>query len=468
LTSAATSRHPALGLLARYGAVFRAAWAQRHELAGPKRLTDETAFLPAALSLQETPVHPAPRSAAWVIIALFAFAVGWAIVGEVDIVAVAPGRIVVSDNTKLIQPAEAAVIKAIRVRDGDRVEAGQVLVELDATVAGADLRSVQEQLDSASAEVERAQALLHALGAGALPSIHGATPRDLARSEWSDISAKLAKFDAEFVRRKAELATAIEVQAKLQATLPLVLQREADYQALTAQGFVAGHAGQDRTRERIEVERDLATQQARIVETQAALQESRNAHAAYLAETRRVLSDRLEQARLRVAQLEQERLKSVHRERLSELRAPVAGTVQQLAVHTTGGVVTPAQPLMVIVPGEAEVTAEVAIANKDIGFVQERQEAQIKVDAFPFTRYGTVAGTVAWVAGDAVADDKTGDLRFPATVRLSTRQIDVDGKAVSLAPGLAITAEIKTGRRRLIEYVFSPIQRHLQESSRER
>ena len=143
MTSASTPRHPAHGLLARYGAVFKAAWAVRHELAGPQRLTDETAFLPAALSLQESPVHPAPRRATWVIIALFTFAVGWAIVGEVDIVAVAPGRIVVSDNTKLIQPAEAAVIKAIRVRDGDRVEADQVLVELDATVAGADLRSVQ-------------------------------------------------------------------------------------------------------------------------------------------------------------------------------------------------------------------------------------------------------------------------------------------------------------------------------------
>ena len=250
--------------------------------------------------------------------------------------------------------------------------------------------------------------------------------------------------------------------------LPLARQREADYRALTAQGFVAGYAQQDRTRERIELERDLATQQARVHEMQAALAESRNGRAAYVAETRRLLNDRLAQARVRAARLEQEQLKTAHRERLTRLRAPVAGTVQQLAVHTRGGVVTPAQPLMVIVPDDAEVIAEVAIDNKDIGFVREGQEAQIKVEAFAFTRYGTVPGTLVWVGRDAVVDERTGAARFPARVRLTRREIDVDGRRVALTPGLNGTAEVRTGRRRLIEYFVSPLQRRVLESSRER
>lgn len=143
------ARHPLVELLARYKAVLQAAWQHRHELAGPKRLADEAAFLPAALSLQESPPHPAPRRALWAIIGLFVVALGWACLGQVDIVAVAPGRIVVSDGTKLIQPLEAAVVTAILVKDGDPVEAGQVLIELDATAPTADRTSLQEQREAA-------------------------------------------------------------------------------------------------------------------------------------------------------------------------------------------------------------------------------------------------------------------------------------------------------------------------------
>jgi hemolysin D len=463
MSNAATSRHPVVELLARYGAVIGAAWAARHELAGPKRLADEAAFLPAALSLQETPVHPAPRRAMAAIVMLFVVALGWSIVGQVDIVAVAPGRIEVSEHTKVIQPLEAGVVRSIHVHDGDKVLPGQLLVELDATGASADRTSVHEQLQMARSEVARSVALLDALKGDAWAS----RADRLTRAEWGDITAKLAKLDAESTHRLAELATHRELLAKLDTTVPLARQREDDFKALADQGYVAGHAGQDRTRERIELERDLATQRARVKEAEAALAESRNARAAYLAETRRTLNERLTQASLKQAQFTQEGAKTEHKERLTRLTAPVAGTVQQLAIHTTGGVVTPAQPLMVIVPDGAEVTADVVIDNKDIGFVREGQAAQIKLETFSFTRYGTVGATVVSVSADAVNDEKRGAI-FPTTLKLATSQIDVDGKAIRLGPGMNVTAEITTGKRRVIEYLLNPVQRSLSESFRER
>ena len=157
--------HPVVALLVRYREIFQAAWAVRHELAGPRRMTDEAAFLPAALSLQETPAHPAPRRTAWSVCALFVIAVAWAIVGEIDIVAVAPGRIVVSDRSKTLQPLEASVVKRVLVKDGDAVQAGQVLVELDATNAAADSASIREQLRSAVSEERRTSSLMDALQA---------------------------------------------------------------------------------------------------------------------------------------------------------------------------------------------------------------------------------------------------------------------------------------------------------------
>ena len=471
--------HPLQDLLARYRTVFNEAWQARHELAGPKRLSDELAFLPAALSLQETPVHPAPRRLAFALIALFLIALLWSVVGQIDIVAVASGRIVVSERTKLVQPLERSVVRRVLVKDGDPVEAGQVLVELDPTSASADKTSIDEQLKSAQSELLRTRALSQVIQRPALlPDLGGVLPAGWSESdaraaraqlndEWSDITAKLARAAAEIQRREAEIATVRQMVAKLETTLPIARQREADFRQLAEQGFMSAHANQDRTRERIELERDLATQRARLAEAAATLKESENARAAFLAETRRNLSEREAAAELRRQQGIQEQAKAAQRERLATLKAPVAGTVQQLAVHTEGGVVTEAQPLMVIVPTGAQVTAEVTLENKDIGFVRAGQSAEIKLETFPYTRYGTVGAVVRTVTADAVNDEKRGAI-FPVTLVLARSHVDVDGTAVKLSPGMNLTAEIKTGRRRIIEYLLSPIQRAASESLRER
>jgi len=474
-------RHPVFELLGRYSAIFKAAWKHRHELAGPKRLTDEAAFLPAALSLQDTPVHPAPRRLAYALIALFLIALTWSIFGQVDIVAVAPGKIIVSERTKIIQPLEVSVVKRVLVRDGDHVEAGQALVELDPTTANADKTSIDEQLKSMQSEVLRTRALLLALNVPTtarapelgkvIPSGWSAVDADAAKAqlsdEWSDITAKLAKATAEIARRQAEIATVREMVAKLETTVPIAKQREADFQQLAKQGFMSSHANQDRTRERIELERDLATQRARLAEANATLRESENTRVAYIAETKHSLRTREAAAELKRQQGTQDLAKAGQRERLTTLKAPVAGTVQQLATHTEGGVVTEAQPLMVIVPDGAQVTAEVTLENKDIGFVSPAQEATIKLETFSYTRYGTVNATVKTVTADAVKDEKRGAI-FPVTLNLGATTIDVDGKPIKLSPGMNLTAEIKTGKRRVIEFLLSPIQKSTSESLRER
>jgi hemolysin D len=151
----------------------------------------------------------------------------------------------------------------------------------------------------------------------------------------------------------------------------------------------------------------------------------------------------------------------------AHLTSPVDGTVQQLAVHSVGGVVTSAQPLMIIVPDSTQVTAEVSIANQDIGFVNQGQTAEVKLETFSFTKYGTVQATVDNVTADAVTDDKKGSY-YPATLTLSQKDMLIDGKRIALSPGMNVTAEIKTGQRRIIEFLLSPVQRMGSESLRER
>ncbi|MFM2450649.1 MAG: hypothetical protein RIS44_3099 [Pseudomonadota bacterium] len=464
--------HPGKELLHRYRAIWQAAWSARHEMVGPKRLADQTAFLPAALSLQETPLHPAPRRTAWALCALFLIALLWSIFGKIDIVAVAHGRIIVSERSKTVQPLEAGVIRQVHVKDGDQVVAGQVLIELDPTNASADSASVGEQLAAAQSELIRTTALLEALRQNKTPALSNAkavplTVAQQLQTEWQDITAKLAKINSEQARRQAEMATVNATIAKLEATLPLAKQREADVKGLAEQGFMSSHLPQDRARERIELERDLTTQRARKQEAQAAAFEATQAQAAYRAETQRLLSERQAQAHTKQEQLGQEQNKAQARTRLTQLTAPTSGTVQQLAVHTTGGVVTTAQVLMVIVPKDAEVTAEVVVDNKDIGFVQAGQTSTIKLETFPFTRYGTVDAQVKTVAADAVNDEKRGAI-FPALLTLKSSTLNVDGKRVNLAPGMNLSAEIKTGQRRIISYLFNPVHKALDESLGER
>ncbi len=517
-------RHPLRDLMAHYGAVLGAAWQHRHELAGPDRLADEAAFLPAALSLQATPPHPSPRRAVWAIMGLFTLAILWACFGKVDIVAVAAGRIVVSDGTKLLQPLEASVVKAIKVQDGDKVKKGQVLIELDPTAAQADNSRVTQERSSQLSEAWRTTALLEALGgmkpmagaAGAeeakakrkarakvsgapvLPAEasqpdSGLSPIELnlvrqqLDAEWHDILAQRAKLQSDIDAKEAELATVREQVAKLKATLPMAQKREADFSALVSQGFMSAHNGEDRTRERIEMEQDLAAARAHREEIKAAIAQAEQARSAWVADTLKTLYDRRAKADSQQRQLQADGVKASQRERLTTLVAPVDGTVQQLAVHTTGGVVTPAQVLLVVVPDQGQVTADVTLENKDVGFVNLGQEAEIKLETFPYTRYGTVPAKVTTITADAVmqsaqqeaAARQSGDLQgkqaapsggavFPATLTLSQNTIHVDGKEFRLTPGMNVTAEIKTGQRRVIEYLLSPVQSYAKESLRER
>ncbi|NHZ65668.1 HlyD family type I secretion periplasmic adaptor subunit [Massilia genomosp. 1] len=463
--------HPFREMASRYKTVLQAAWTHRAELAGPRRLADELAFLPAAISLQDTPVHPAPRRLAWCLMLLFLLALMWSIIGTVDIVAIAPGQIIVSERTKIIQPLENSVVRRVLVKDGERVRAGQILVELDPTTATADVSSVAEQLSAAISEEQRTAALLKGLTAGAaspasLPAGDAATRAQLL-AEWQEIRAKLGKLDSETARRQAEVQTEEANVGKLTVTVPMAQEREADFKRLVGQGFMAGHTSQDKTRERVELERDLLTARARLAEARSASAESIQAKAAYRSETLRALYDRNAVAASRHHQLNADRSKAAQREQLTRLTAPVAGVIQQLAVHTTGGVVTAAQPLMIVVPDTVGVNAQVSIANQDIGFVNAGQIANIKLETFPYTKYGTVDATVEVLTADAVTDEKKGSF-YPATLKFMQTTLMVDGKRVALSPGMNITAEIKTGKRRIIEYLLAPVQRATQESLRER
>ncbi len=438
-------------LLRRTAAVFRQAWRTRQQLAAPHRLAHELDFLPAALALQDKPVAPAPRVAMALIVGFALIAVLWAIFGQIDIVATARGKIVPNDRTKVIQPVETATIKAIHVSDGQAVRSGEVLLELDATNAEADRERFAGELINARSQAARL-----------------AQEQRFVDGQYGEFRARLARIDADIARREAELRSTQEIVHKLEQTAPIARRRAKDFANLVEQNFISHHGYLEKEQTRIEQEADLATQRSRLGELSAALAEGREQRRSLIAETRRLALDSLDDAEKKAGSLAQELIKAQSRGRLMRLSAPVDGTVQQLAVHTVGGVVTPAQALLVIVPRDAAVEVEALVENKDIGFVNAGQEAQVKIDTFPFTKYGTIRATVTHVANDAISDEKKGLLLYALRARLAQATIRVEDKSVVLSPGMAVTVEVKTGTRRVIEYFLSPLLQVGNESLRER
>jgi hemolysin D len=433
------------------------------------RQRDEVAFLPAALEIQETPPNPIGRAVMWCLVALVIVAIAWASLGHIDIVAVAPGKVIPSDRVKVIQPIATGQVRAIHVRDGQEVKQGQTLIELDPTIAFAERDRLAKQLKDEETALDRQRLFAGWLQNGLRSNgkLGAGLQRTLLDQLIAEHRAKLAALDQALERKRADMAATQRLVEKGERTLPLITTRAASVAKLADANLVSRNSSLELEQQRIEAEQDLAAQRATLQSTLAAINELTEQRSAAHLEAQRSTSQAMEELEARVGALRQELLKAQTISVQQSLTAPVDGVVQQLKVHTIGGVVTPAEPLMIIVPKGQSLEVEALVFNRDIGFVVEGQKATVKVDAFPFTRYGTIAGDIVTVSNDAATDEKLG-LVYPSRVRLATTQMRIEAKDVDLSPGMAVTVEIKTGHRRLIEYFLSPLIQAAAESARER
>ena len=424
-------------------------------------------------------------------------ALGWACIGTVDIVAIAPGKIIPSGRTKLVQPFETGIVRAIRVHDGDVVKAGQVLIELDPTMNAAEREHLQSDLIAAQLDVARLRAAL-ADGpdpladfrppAGASPAAV-ATQQQYLATQTAEHRSKIAALGRQLAQKEAERATSTAMMAKIQALIPL-LQVQVDVRKTLYEHETGSKLVYLQTLQQlVEQQQELAVQKSKFQEAEAAVAAIRETCAQAKAEYRRALFDELGKVEPKAAGLAQDLIKAEQRTRLQALTAPVDGVVQQLAVHTVGGVVTTAQPLLVLVPVDSRLEIEAMVPNRDIGFIEPGQEAEIKVTTFNFTRYGLLHGKVLTVSQDAVGKDDPQDQAkdkgqrgaqstkppaddegpvYAARISLDHSQMEIEDKVVNLAPGMAVTAEIKTGEHRIISYLLSPLRKYRHDSLRER
>ena len=459
-----------------------------------QRRSEELAFLPAALEIVETPPSPIGRAIGVSIIVLFCTALIWCWWASIDIVASAPGKIVPSGRTKVVQPFETGVVRSIRVQDGQTVKAGDVLIELDPTVNAADRDRLQNDLLAEQLNIAR----LRAAFAGSDDALANFNPpmdahptllntqRQLLLNQVTEHRAKVAALTRQQAQKEAEHATTSATIRKLETTIPVVQQRVDIRKTLMDKELGSKLTYFEILQLLLEQQAELGVQKSHLQEAEAAVAAIRETRRQAEAEYRRTVSDELAKAEQKANGLAQDLIKAEHKTKLQQLTAPVDGVVQQLAIHTVGGVVTPAQPLLVVVPSDSRLEIEAMVSNRDIGFVHQGQEAEIKIDTFNFTRYGLLH--VLTVSQDAIIRDRKQDqpndrllgtqndssepkgqeLNYSARISLDRTQMQVEDRMVNLSPGMAVTVEIKTGSRTILNYVLSPLLRYRNDTLRER
>jgi hemolysin D len=506
----------------------------------PKVSGRDREFLPAALEILETPPPPAPIALIGVISTFAAAALVWSYFGHLDIHAVAPGKIETAGYSKVIEPLDPGKIAAIHVEAGQTVKAGDNLLELDPAEAEADTRTAENALHASVAEIARRRYAIDSVqkaeademrwdpapkgepagsrgdgkeGAFALLSpverLAGLSVLDIAwdeglpdqfklreeavlRADLDQLSDNLKAIDKQMVQKLAtqkRLDMGIAFQHNLLDTL--------NQRVSTRQQAIDLNVGTkinlyDAKEELEKSQAQLASDEGQLIETDAALTELTSEKAKAVSQFIADNENKLAEAARKADEARQAFAKAGARLARTRLAAPIDGIVAQTAVTTVGQVVTTGQQLAVITPVGGKLQVQALVANLDIGFVKKGQPAVIKVDAFPFTRFGVLHGKVVEIAPAAVSEQEArralanatasanaaqtpapqpgqpDNFVFPVTIALDETAMKIDNAVIPLTPGMTVTAEIKTDSRRVIDYLLSPLAKIASEAARER
>lgn len=444
---------------------------------------DTLDFAPGLLSIQESPPAKLPRTVLYCVIALFGILLIWAIFGKLDIVASAEGRLVPQTYVKIVQPAEAGIVQEILVREGQSVEAGQILIRMDAKLTEADARTIRNEHELKRLQLRRIDAELAGLPmhteAADSPVIYAQVASQYAahRQAYQDA---VAQEQATLAKTRHDLQASEELARKLRETVPTYRKSAAAFEKLGKDGFYSTLAVEEKQRDRIEKEQDLRAQEATVASLKSTIAASEKKLAQITSNYRSELQNERVETESQFRKLRDEREKIEHKAALLALRAPQRGVIKDLATHTVGTVVSPGSVLMSLVPHDEPLQAEVYVKNEDVGFVHQDQRVKLKLSAYPFQKYGMIDGTVIHVGPDAAdqpnssskaggeGSDAAAGLRYKALVRLDDQHLETDGNSLRLSPGMQVIAEIHQGQRTVMEYLLSPVQKAWQEAGRER
>lgn len=441
-------------------------------------------FYPPLLRLRQSPLPPFAGFLMRALLVLFGLLLLWVIFGRLDIVAVAGGKLVPQSYLRIVQPLEHGMVSEILVREGETVQAGQVLMRMDPQLTAADRRVVDNELKLKRLQLRRIDAELSGRPMRREPGDDAVLLAQVEAQQRARRQAYQDAADAEralLAKSRQDLKAAQEIESKLKKTVPIHKETADGWAQLAREGFAGKLLAQDRMRLYIESAQDLKAQTETVESLRAGIAQADSKLAQITSNYRQQLQNERVETQAQAQRLEEELGKHAHRAQLLELRAPQAGIVKDLATHTVGTVASPGTILMTLVPQGEPLVAEVWIGNEDVGFVRQGQAARMKLSTYPFQKYGLVEGRVRQVSADAsenqgataasvdIARNRTAlPLTYKTIVELDAQSLVAQGVSLALTPGMQVAAEIHLGTRSILEYLLSPVSRAFHEAGRER
>ena len=436
----------------------------------------ETEFLPAILEVTETPPSPTGRLVMWSILLLIVIGLVWAFVGHINEVAVANGKVIPSGQAKTVQVKNKGIIKEILVEEGDQVQEGDTLVVLDPTTTNADYDSLKKRAAYYKLDIQRLTAEL---------SGQSFTPEEDPDLEAHDLAAEIALYQSRTndhqTQRQSRQDIIDQRRARLQATqttyekyadaLKIAQEKERRLQELKEQNAISEFQLLEQQKETIEYAKNAQAELESVSSIQAEIAEAEQNLANVDAAYRKDIMTALVDAKKEYYSVTEAIKKADEDSRMATIVAPTSGRVYNLSVHTVGGIVTDAQPLMQIVPEDVTLEFEVYADNKDIGFIKNGMEAEVKVETFNFQKFGMIKADVTEISADAVNEptDMERNKKFKLILKPSEKNtVDVFGEEVPLAVGMNVSAEIQVQEKRIIDFFLDPFRRYTSEALRER
>lgn len=425
---------------------------------------DKHEFTPLLVEIEDRPTSPLGRGLLYAILAFMVIGLLWLFLAKIDVVVSARGKVVPEGEIKTLQPIESGSISAIRVREGQAVKKGDVLIEIDPSVTVTDLESKQKNLSLLELEIDRLKALVS--DKPFIPSSSCSDSAAIATQQLAYLSAKSAYEQQRMVIEQQILQTRSQSDAsrsdlsRLGQLLSNAKEREARLKEVL--DIIAKRDYVEAQNQRIEYQEQYRMKEHAITQSNSHIRELQEQLHLITQEYRSKLLAELTQKSKEATALRTEVETTLFRNAKQSITSPVDGYVGKLLITTVGGVVTPAEKLITIIPKNAPLLIKATVQNQDIGFIAKAMEAEVKIDTYDFQKYGLIHGNVKHIADDAIEDEKLGPV-YEISITPTNTTLKGEGKTLPIHAGMSVTAELKVGKRRVIEFFIYPMIKYLDE-----
>lgn len=421
-----------------------------------------------------------PVSILYSIIGLFCALILWSLFGKLDIDASAKGKLIPRTYIKVVQPVDAGVVKEILVREGQKVRRGQVLVRMDANLINADTAAINDELEVSDLELRRIESELTGksmkLGQEDTDVLFSQVRGQLLDHE-REYSESMMQARESYEKAQHDYDSSRKVLDKLKVITPILKQQADAYEDMAKHGYVPLIMARDKRREFIEKEQDLEAQEYTVKGLANSIRLAKEQVDLISSKYRSNLENERISTEKSNKKLRQEQVKQIHKSKFMELKAPQDGIVKELAIHSIGTVLSPGAVILTIVPDNEPLVVEAMINNDDVGFVRPEQHVRLKVNSFPFEEYGMIDGEVERVEADSQDNTASqygvrgsGDSSqssYKAIISLNNQFIESGGRKLNLVSGMQVVAEIKLGKRTIMQYLLSPVRKTILDSGHE-